>query len=91
MKRYAELTTVSVVWLLGCVFAAHLVADKLAGGTTRTYMTEDGAHVTEVMLADSQAARELMFSPAFAIPATIVLVVGWVLIWRHFSRNSPSQ
>ena len=88
--RYRKIAAIGFCWTLVFLFAARLFAALLCSPPSRSYTDADGNQVHMVYEADPELVRNLMFSPVFAIPAVIVLVGGWLLIWRKFSGRSHS-
>ena len=80
----------SIVWVLGFLFAARIVAQLLCG-STRSYTDQAGVYVTEVTVAEPEIVWKLILSPVFAIPAMVFLFLGWIFIWRVFADRPTTD
>ena len=86
--RYRKIAGIGICWTLFFLFAAWLVAAMLCAPPSRSYENAEGVQVFEVYEADPELVRNLMFSPVFAIPAAIVYLGGWFLIWLIWRKLS---
>ena len=79
---YIKIVSLGVFWTIGFLFVAYVVAVTLCS-TSPTYTNPAGDYIVivETRAAAPEVAWSLMTSPVFAIPAGILLLLGWVLIW----------